>query len=55
VTLGELEGETGDLGKRENSGIFILRMGDRILVKLNIQKNLTSQMLYFHFESDSGT
>ena len=31
-----LEGETGILGKRENWGIFILRIGDRILMKFDI-------------------
>ena len=36
VTLGELEGETGNLRKRENGGSFILRMGDRISKKLYI-------------------
>ena len=36
VTLGELEGETGILGKCENWGIFILRIGDRILMKFDI-------------------
>ena len=33
---GELEGEIGILGKRENWGIFILRKGDRILMKFDI-------------------
>ena len=36
VILGELEGETGILGKRENWGIFILRIDDRILMKFDI-------------------
>ena len=30
VTLGGVGGETGTLGKCENWGIFILRIGDRI-------------------------
>ena len=36
LPLGELEGETGNLGKRKNGGIFILRIGDRILLKFDI-------------------
>ena len=36
MTLGEFLGETGILGKRENWDISILRIGDRILMKLNI-------------------
>ena len=54
VTLGELEGETGILGKCENWGIFILRIVDRILMKLDIQKDLMSQMLHFQNELDLG-
>ena len=33
---GELEGDTRILGKRENRGILILRIDDRILMKFNI-------------------
>ena len=36
MPLGELEGETGILGKRENWDIFTLRIGDRILMKFDI-------------------
>ena len=36
MTLGGVGGETGILGKCENWGIFILRIGDRILMKLYI-------------------
>ena len=36
--------------KRKNWGIFILRMSDRILIKLDIKEDLMSQMLYFLFE-----
>jgi len=38
VTLGQLEGETGNLGKCEILGIIILQMGDQILMKLNISE-----------------
>ena len=44
---GELEGKTRILGKCENWGIFMLQMGDRILMKLDILKDLMSQMLQF--------
>ena len=47
--------ETGILGKRENWGIFILRIGDPTLTKLDIKKDLMSQMLHFRLELDSGT
>ena len=36
VTLGGVGGETGIISKRENWGIFILRIGDRILMKFDI-------------------
>ena len=36
LSLGELEGETGNLGKRENRGIFFSQMGYQILMKLDI-------------------
>ena len=54
MTLGGFGGETGKrgvggriLGKRENWGIFILRIVDRLLMKLDIYKDLMSQMLHF--------
>ena len=53
MTLGGGEGETGILGKHDNQGI--LQMGDRILMKLDIQKNFMSQMFNFQFELDLGT
>ena len=46
MSLWELEGETGILGKRENWGIFILRIRDRILIKFNIMKEFMSQSSY---------
>ena len=55
MTLRELEGGNGNLGKRENWGIFNLRMGDRIIKKLDISKDLMFQILHFQFESDPGT
>ena len=33
----------------------VSRMGDRILMKLNVLKNVMSQMLYFQFGSDPWT
>ena len=42
--MGEMEGETGILGKLESWGVFILRIGDRILVKHDIWKDLMSKM-----------
>ena len=47
-------GEIGILGKHENCGIFILGIGDRILVKFDIQKNLMSKMLHFRLQLDPG-
>ena len=48
-----MEGETEILEKRENR--VILRLSDRILMKLDIQKNLMSKMLHFQFEVDPWT
>ena len=53
ILRGGVGGETGNLGKRESR--CILRMCDRILMKLDMQKNLMFQMLHFRFESDPGT
>ena len=46
MTLG-LEGETGILGKRENSGIFILRIDDRILMKFDFLEGIHVSELLF--------
>ena len=50
-----MEEEIGNFGKRENLGIFILRMGDWILMKLGKWKDLMSQMPHCQFESYPGT
>ena len=42
MTLGGVGGELRILGKRENWGIFILRIGDRILMKLDIYRKILS-------------
>ena len=52
MTLRELEGETGILGKCENWGIFILRIGDRILMNFDILKEFMSQSSYFKSRPD---
>ena len=48
MTLGELEGGTRNLGKRENWGIFILRMGDQILWNLMYRKILCFRCSIFN-------
>ena len=53
MTLKGVGGGSRNSGKRENQGI--LRMGGQILMKLDIQKNLMSQMLHFQLELDPGT
>ena len=52
LNWGELEGETGILGKRENWCIFILLIGDRILMKFDIWKEFMSQSSYFRSRPD---
>ena len=53
MTLKGAGGRNWNFGKRENRGI--LRMGDRILMKLNMQKNLMSQIIHFQLEFDPRT
>ena len=48
----ELKGETRILGKRENWVIFILRIGDWILMKFDIEKESMSQSSYFKSRPD---
>ena len=47
-----MEGETGILGKRENWGIFILRIDDRILMKFDFWKEFMAQSSYFKSRPD---
>ena len=50
-----MEGKTGILAKHENRVIFILQIGDQTLMKLDIKKDLMSQMFHFQLASDPGT